>query len=365
MTASYSLYLEMLRVIATLIVFVSHSSMLLDPLSKNAWLDHFGRDGVIFFFVLSGYVISWCANERDHTATTYAVNRASRIYSVALPALALALAVTLVLCAIGSTPELDYRLKKLWLYLPIWLSFTGNVWYLNETPPNNFPYWSLYYEVWYYVMFAVFFYMQGRWRWPLLALLAAMVGPSILQLGVLWLAGSLLYFHGHRIQWSQRMARVVGVATAAGYVLTKALAFDDVLDSCIAPVWLFLFGSTEHAPDQRFGDYWIGLFVVANMLSAQRAQWQFRARAEQAIRTLAAYSFSTYLYHIPLYGLLMFVLPDRRSIAQSVIALALCIVGIVVLGRLTEQRKRGWRAVFQRLADRLHRRAVAPRPPLG
>lgn len=362
MTAGFSLYLEMLRVIATLIVFVSHSSMLLDPLSKNVWLDHFGRDGVIFFFVLSGYVISWCANERDHTATTYAVNRASRIYSVAVPALALALVVAFILYAIGSTPEMDYRLKKLWLYLPIWLSFTGNFWYLNETPPINAPYWSLYYEVWYYVMFAAFFYLRNRWRWPVLALLAAMVGPSILQLGVLWLAGSLLYFHGHRISWSQGTARAVGVASAVGYVLTKALAFDDVLDSHIAPVWLFLFGSTEQAPDQRFGDYWIGLFVVANMLSAQRAQWQFGARAEKAIRALAAYSFSTYLYHIPLYGLLMVLLPDRRSIGQSVIALALCITGIVVLGRLTEHRKRGWRSVFQHVADRLHR-GTAPRPP--
>ena len=31
-----------------------------------------GRDGVIFFFVLSGYVILWCAHERDATPTAYA-----------------------------------------------------------------------------------------------------------------------------------------------------------------------------------------------------------------------------------------------------------------------------------------------------
>ena len=40
-------------------------------------------------------------------------------------------------------------------------------------------------------------------------------------------------------------------------------------------------------------------------------------------------------------------------------------IGIAMLDTLTEQRKRGWRAVFQRLADLLHRRAAAPRPPLG
>lgn len=363
MTPAYSLYLEMLRVVATLIVFVSHSSMLLEPLSKNAWLDHFGRDGVIFFFVLSGYVISWCAHKRDATPTAYAINRASRIYSVALPGLALALGVTLLLYLVGATHELDYRLKKLWLYLPIWLSFTGNAWYLNETPPNNFPYWSLYYEVTYYVMFAVFHYLRNRWRWPLLLLLAALAGPDILQLGVLWLAGSLLYFHGHRVTWSQSTARLVGVASAAAYVLTKVWAFDDVLDSYIAPVWLFLFGSTQHAPDQRFGDYWIGIFVVLNMLSAQRAQWQFGARATQAIRALAAYSFSTYLYHIPLYGLLMVLLPDRHSALQAATAIALCLTGIVGLGRVTEQRKQAWRRVFQRLAERLHALRARPRPP--
>ena len=54
-------------------------------LSVSAELAH---TAVIVFFVLSGFVISWAA-ERDGTAREYILNRASRIYSVALPALAL------------------------------------------------------------------------------------------------------------------------------------------------------------------------------------------------------------------------------------------------------------------------------------
>lgn len=361
MTASLSAYLELLRVIATLIVFVSHSSSLFAPLAHIVWLDKFGRDGVIIFFVLSGYVVSWCANERDRTATAFAINRASRIYSVAVPALALAIGVTLLLYALGVTPKLEYQLKKLWLYLPIYLSFSGNFWYLNETPPNNFPYWSLYYEVWFYVMFAAFFYLRGRWRWPVLLALAALVGPSILQLGVLWLAGSLLYFLGRRVDMPRSAARALCLATALGYAVTKALSFDDWLDSFIAPVWRTVFGSTEHAPDQRFGDYWIGLLVVANILAAHGARWQLGLRVEKAIRSVAAYSFSTYLFHVPLFALLTAVLTDRKSVAQFGLAVALCIIGIVLLGRVTEHRKDVWRRFFQRLASRLSPATIGQR----
>ena len=54
MTPALSSYLELVRVVATLIVFISHSSAMYAPLAAISWLDRFGRDGVVIFFVLSG-----------------------------------------------------------------------------------------------------------------------------------------------------------------------------------------------------------------------------------------------------------------------------------------------------------------------
>lgn len=355
MSPALSSYLELVRVVATLIVFVSHSSAMYGPFAEIAWLDRLGRDGVVIFFVLSGYVISWCAAERDRHLVDYAVNRASRIYSVAVPGLLLALAVTWLAHGLQPAAALDYRLQKLWAYVPIYLGFAGNFWYLNETPPNNFPYWSLYCEVWYYVMFAVWFYGRGAWRWLALAGLALLIGPWMLQLGLMWLAGSALYFQRHRLRWSPATARGIAFGSVAAYVLTKTLGVDDWLDGYIKPVWMALTGSTEHAPEQRFGDYWIAMLVVLNIHAVQQGAWRLSERIGGPVRTVASYSFSAYLFHIPLYAALRMVLPDRQSPLQFVVAVALCIVGIAGLARVTEHRKAAWRHAFSRLADRVVR----------
>jgi len=52
----------------------------------------YAHSAVIVFFVLSGFLISLAA-QRDGSMTEYLLNRASRIYSVALPAMLLTWAV--------------------------------------------------------------------------------------------------------------------------------------------------------------------------------------------------------------------------------------------------------------------------------
>src|SRR6476661_139369 len=160
MTPSFSVYLEIIRITATLLVFVAHSSSFYQPLAALNEEAKLGRDGVVIFFVLSGYVISWCASEKERSPLVFAINRASRIYSVAIPAILLGAMSSLFIAYYTGSHEIDYPFQKPWLYLPIYLSFIGNFWSLNEVPPQNFPYWSLNYEVWYYVIFGVFFYVR-------------------------------------------------------------------------------------------------------------------------------------------------------------------------------------------------------------
>ena len=123
------------------------------------------HSAVIVFFVLSGFVISWAA-KRDGAAREYVLNRASRIYSVALPALALTWVTDnfLILHYPGIIGAL-YQYAAPWKYLPMFLSFSNDFWFLSEDAFSNIPYWSLSYEVWYYVVFGAFVFGRGFWRW--------------------------------------------------------------------------------------------------------------------------------------------------------------------------------------------------------
>ena len=66
MNKGMSIYLELIRVVATLLVLLSHASEFA-PKTLQIILSELrlGRDGVILFFVLSGYVITWCAIEKE------------------------------------------------------------------------------------------------------------------------------------------------------------------------------------------------------------------------------------------------------------------------------------------------------------
>src|SRR3954451_23363737 len=78
MTPAFSLYLDLLRLFAAGLVFVSHLDV--EPVSgKMLWMiANHGTEGVVLFFVLSGFVIGHVAARREQTARDYAVARAAR-----------------------------------------------------------------------------------------------------------------------------------------------------------------------------------------------------------------------------------------------------------------------------------------------
>ena len=97
-----SSYLDLLRIVAAMMVLLSHYL----PVLFGVGLELVpGHDAVIIFFVMSGYVIAFVTADRDRPLSKYAIHRLARLWSVLIPALALSvLAAVLVGTRIGSIP---------------------------------------------------------------------------------------------------------------------------------------------------------------------------------------------------------------------------------------------------------------------
>ncbi len=93
-----SLYLDLVRVLAALTVFMEHFREHTKKFLKGFWTSHpflashtnpYSHTAVLVFFVLCGYVIAHVLAERERSLVNYAASRLARLYSVVLPALVL------------------------------------------------------------------------------------------------------------------------------------------------------------------------------------------------------------------------------------------------------------------------------------
>src|SRR4051812_27780039 len=93
-----SLYLDLVRFSAAMMVFLEHYREHTRGSLRSFWNAHpfwyshsgpYSQTAVIVFFVLSGYVIAHVLATREKTALEYAASRFGRLYSVVLPALLL------------------------------------------------------------------------------------------------------------------------------------------------------------------------------------------------------------------------------------------------------------------------------------
>lgn len=197
MTRFFSLYLDALRFLAALVVFVSHFAY--PRFTGGDYIIirdlNLGSDAVVFFFVLSGLVISYTAEVKDKTLKAYAFSRATRLYSVVIPALLL----TVLMDGIGSriAPAVYdgwwYNAAPVWQQLLRGWSFSNEWGLFGFRIGSNGPYWSLSYEAAYYILFGAAFYLRGGLRAGLLLLCGFVAGVSVLLLLPVWLTGGIVY----------------------------------------------------------------------------------------------------------------------------------------------------------------------------
>jgi peptidoglycan/LPS O-acetylase OafA/YrhL len=348
MSREFSLYLDAVRFLAALLVVFYHMNMRwlstqILPLSGH------GHAAVMVFFVLSGYVISFIHAGRENTPPEYWASRLARFYSLALPVVLLTPLLDLAGAALdpaiyeGLTTQglapVRIATSLLWL---------NEVWNVSIMCFSNTPYWSLCYEMWYYILFAVCVFTAGRTRVLLLAACALVVGPKILLLAPVWALGVAL----HRWQWLQHITRGQGAVLFAGSLLALAL-FQHYRLTELGSGWLrALVGAEQHRQltFSRFAltDYLLGLIVAANFAGARAIAPLFGPvllPLQKPIRWLAGYTFSLYLMHQPLllfFGVLIDGDPATYLYALEVLAAVL--VTVWLAGSVTEARRHLLRA---------------------
>ena len=256
-----------------------------------------GREAVVIFFVLSGFVIAYVTDVKKQTLAQYAVARAARIYSVALPLLLMSFTAAYIAVSVaGISLRTDYQLHKLYLYLPFHSLCLGELWTQSETPLWLDAYWSLSYEVWYYLFFGAVFFLRGRTRLISGSIIFMLLGYKLWLLLPVWYGGVFLWKMRDRLFLPVKMARWGMVFSLVLLVLYKFMAWDDSLRSIGRALWPF-----SHFPlgsaDRYLADYLVAFMVMLNFHCARQAGLEHLSSAAKWITSLASYTFPLYLAH--------------------------------------------------------------------
>jgi peptidoglycan/LPS O-acetylase OafA/YrhL len=303
MQKGFSIYLDLVRLIAALLVAVSHSNSRLFTIDRVP-LSSYGHEAVVVFFVLSGYVIAYVAKEREKNWQEYSASRFARIFSLALPVVL----ITPILDTVGTSIDPSTYIGNTTqnfalLRIVTSLLFANEVWGIAITTFSNVPYWSLCYEVWYYVAFAIFLFAPRQYRWALILAIAALLGPKVVLLAPIWIAGVLLF----------RFTSTRSVNTKLGFVLvlTSLIGFwiyEYFQVAHLATAWLKTFLKSDPHKILVFSkhfisDYFLCVFVVlhfAGMNAISSYLFELLSRFANPIKTASSATFALYLCHQPL-----------------------------------------------------------------
>lgn len=336
-----SVYLDLCRFFAAVIVVLAHLTHFgVATGDWVKWLPESGRDAVILFFLLSGYVICYTCHKKNDTLDTYTIARATRIYSVALPVLLITVLVDLI--GLQFNPDNYaglYQYEKLYIYIPLHLGFLGEIWTLSEQPFTLTPYWSLGYEVWYYVLFAALYFYTGTKRFLIFLVLFLFVGYKLWLLFPLWLAGVLLYHYHNRWQLSTLTANLLFYGSLVLYIIYKYFQLDVYLIQFGVELWPFISLALGSA-HKYLSDYVVCLLVICHLYAARHVDLTWVMKYQKVIVLLASYTFTLYLVHAPVMLTISYNTDiNTDSVIPTLVVLVLVAFITWGVGLVTEKRK--------------------------
>ncbi len=335
----------------------------------------FGRQSVMVFFVLSGFLIT-TSIAKKHAAGTwslreYAIDRASRLYVVLIPGLLLGLlwdqSGRMLFSSSGlySHPLISFGTIIAQDQLNL-KTFLGNLLFLQTircaTFGSNGPLWSLANEFWYYVLFPLMLIAAFAWRKrslriaiPATALafgVAAFVGSGILSGFLIWLAGSALVLAYRSLRIRKKVPLIL-------YMVISCVG----LSACLVAVRL-------NRLNIRAGDLLIGLAFTVFLFGILQIDFGARHQTYTGMgRFFADFSYSLYVLHFPL---LLFLRgwiapverwrPDAAHLSYGAMIGAMVVVYAWIVSVFTENKTRLVRNWMRNIAERIDLRSGRPQP---
>ncbi|NVE00017.1 acyltransferase [Massilia sp. BJB1822] len=237
------------------------------------------------------------------------------------------------------------------LRILISLAYLNQVWSMSIMSFSNVPYWSICYEMWYYILFAILLFTKAKLRITLLLLCAILIGPKILLLAPIWLLGVFLQ-RNKRLQqlhpWQAWFLFLISWPLYGLYLKTGV--------NSLVHQWLL--GVLGQGAEKFLGyshyfltDYLLAIIVAANFVGARGIARHFGPillPCEQQIRRLSAYTFSIYLLHMPFILFYMALFNEQPGPLFAAKVLAASLFSIVLVSKVTEQQRHRWRAPIQR-----------------
>jgi peptidoglycan/LPS O-acetylase OafA/YrhL len=346
-------FLNLVRWASAGLVLVGHAEMtsvmlLGDAVDRSnalfTYVSSHSHIAVMFFFVLSGYLIGYAVHRREAAGggygfRAYFLDRWSRIYSVLLVAILL----TLVFDRIGAALSASYAnpvhypqdafIVRLLVNL---LSVQGALGHRVQLGSNP-ALWSIGYEFCYYIAFGLIHFRHAlfRRRATFAATLLAMAllgGAHMTAYFAIWMTG----------YWAFRLHHVQGIRFNAAYAVPLAVAIG-LANHYLA--YRHVLAWPEFCTDALIA------LLFGGMLLCDFKGGPLLPRANA---WLADFSYSVYAFHMPIMFFWYAVVPGsvHRSLSaveSGLLLMLVCIVSARLLYHVSEARRR-W---FRTLADRV------------
>jgi len=344
MDKKFSNYLDIVRVIASFAVLFQHLSMYNNDVF--AFFSNYGHPAVMGFFILSGYVIAFVADQREKTLDIYLKHRFARLYSVMIVAwlLTIILDTSGVLISNNQTYEgiiaSDNYLVRIFAHV----FFLQQSWFNSIQFFSNQPLWSLAYEFWYYLLFGLIFLYKGKYKLSLIVIVALIMGPVIFVYGAIWFAGAYLYkLHQREFNISPALASVI-------FVISVPIIFS-------YPYWNHILLPTDLPSMGKLSlrtyldDLIFAVFIFINIFYFKYTLFSFSLIAP-IIRFLSGISFSLYVFHFPLIFFFKAILTRYFNFSDQAlffILTLLIVAAVYLLSFISERKKKAYYGFFEGL----------------
>jgi peptidoglycan/LPS O-acetylase OafA/YrhL len=342
------------RILCASFVVLSHAGQLNLLPSVGTSLMAASHHAVIIFFVISGFSVAYSSAKQGNQVEAFLSARFSRILSVAVPAVFMTLGIDFIGQLIATSGVESWQLKRWWFYLGFNTVFAGELWFWSIHPFSNVPFWSLDYEVYYYLIFSATLIKNATWRPISILAIALIVGPKVLLLLPCWWLGVGLFGwlqgiqsrNQHPVSASFTKFALPSIVFLALYLAFIASGAPSATQQWVAPWQSYL----------QYSKNFIGDTVVA-LLFTGCAAWHAHLNANnnftlsEHISNIAPHTFALYALHYPFLNLLAATAIVKQPEPLNLAITTLVATGCLAIGAALSPSRNLWRKAITQLLD--------------